>query len=210
MFLSRLILAFFSLTFSLTLALAANAAPTRASTAAVDEGPTFLNGFWRGRGAVIRDGALTQCFYVLTEFRVKDNAYDNPGFKRKCLTAKGQADKADHTNDPDGLNVKIENLPPVSVTAKDGKLSFGEMLVGTYTKDSVDVRFELPSDEVPDGTYIWHGHFTLVDGALVTQEDSVILDAKKNIVKKNIIYGGVLELDNGSPEELEKELKDPK
>jgi hypothetical protein len=170
-----------------------------------DEGPTFLNGFWRGQGAVIRNGAVGGCFYVFTEFRVENNTYVNTAFKRKCLDAKGQALR-DQGAAPGAENVVFENLPAVAVEAKDGKLINNSTVVGSYTNDSVDIRFDIPNYNQSGNRFVWHTHMKLVNGALVTLEDGATYLPDGNVKTYDITYGGVLSPETNDPAKLSEEL----
>jgi hypothetical protein len=170
-----------------------------------DEGPTFLNGFWRGQGAVIRDGAVGACFYVFTEFQVENNSYLNTAFKRKCLDAKGQA-LQNQGEKPGAGDVVFENLPAVAVEARDGKLIYNSAVLGSYTNDSVDIRFDIPNYQKSGNRFVWHMHLTLVNGALITQEDGVTYLPDGRVKKYDITYGGVMEPVKGDPAQLSAEL----
>ena len=173
-----------------------------------DEGPTWLNGFWRGRGAVIRDGGMGQCSYVFTEFRISENSYLNTAFKRKCLSPTGQS-KVDGGQTVTKDDIVIENLPAVAVTAKDGKLMTGETQVGTYTDKDVEVSYRIPFYNEPPNTFTWHGRFSLVNGSLVFQEDAATYGPDGKLIRKDIVYGGVMEPVQGDTEKLTEELTDP-
>jgi hypothetical protein len=182
----------------------------QAATGAGDEGPTFLNGFWKGRGGVNRDGGVAQCYYVMTQFKVAKNVYENVLFKRKCYTPDGQKIvDAKGSQSATSADVNTEIIPGVKVDAKNGQLLAGDTVVGSYTSDTVEVRYEMPSPENPKDTYIWHGKFTLIGKTLVCQEDAVTLAPDKSVKVYNIIYSGVMEPAQGSESNLTKELNDP-